>query len=125
MKLHPHTAAELAITRVNLDRAPKSIAVAQQEYAHSLCLHGSFGAQLWTVIEFDAISEADVLAWAAAKPELVVLGTGEKHRFLSPKLAVKLAQAGVGLECMNTAAAARTYNVLLDEGRDVLGAFLL
>ena len=32
---------------------------------------------------------------------------------------------GIGLECMDTAAACRTYNILASEGRKVLAALLI
>ena len=44
------------------------------------------------------------------KPEVVLLGTGETQRFIQPCLGCALTDAGVGIECMSTAAACRTYN---------------
>jgi uncharacterized protein len=121
MKLHAHPTAELAVTAIT----QSSLSIAQTPYAASLQVGRAHGVTPWQATAIDGITEADIAHWAAQKPELVVLGTGHKHRFLSPKLAVLLAQNGVGLECMTTPAAARTYNVLLDEGRNVLGAFIL
>ncbi len=121
MKLHAHPAAELAVTAIT----QSSLSIAQTSYTASLQVGRTHGVTAWAAMTIEGISETDIAHWAAQKPELVVLGTGNKHRFLSPKLAVLLAQSGVGLECMTTPAAARTYNVLLDEGRNVLGAFIL
>ena len=121
MKLHPHSPAELAVTAI----ASGSVAINQTQYAHSVTVHGSIGVQVWLVKTLSELSDTDLAGWIAAKPELVVLGSGTVHGFIQPKLAVKLAQAGIGIECMSTAAAVRTYNVLLDEGRDVLGAFII
>ena len=121
MKLHAHPTVELAITAIT----PLSLSVAQAAHASSIQVGRAQGVTPWSATTLDDISEADIAHWAAQRPELVVLGTGAKHRFLAPKLAVMLAQNGVGLECMTTPAAARTYNVLLDEGRNVLGAFIL
>jgi uncharacterized protein len=36
-----------------------------------------------------------------------------------------LIELGVGVECMDTAAASRTYNVLAGEGRRVVAALLI
>jgi uncharacterized protein len=44
---------------------------------------------------------------------------------LHPRLTAGLARAGIGVEVMDTAAACRTYNILMVEGRRVLAAFLL
>ncbi len=50
-------------------------------------------------------------------PELIVLGTGEAIVFPPRALTFAFARRGIGLEVMNTAAAARTFNVLAGEGR--------
>lgn len=63
-----------------------------------------------------------ILDWA---PELVIFGSGSRHRFVSPALYRALIERRIGIETMDTAAACRTFNVLVHEGRKVLGAFIL
>jgi uncharacterized protein len=53
------------------------------------------------------------------KPELIVVGTGKDGEFPPRELMFAFARRGVGLELMDTAAAARTFNVLAGEGRHV------
>jgi len=48
-----------------------------------------------------------------------VVGTGTKNLFPPRDLVFGFARRGVGLEVMDTAAAARTFNVLAGEGRRV------
>jgi uncharacterized protein len=121
MKLHPNPVADLGVTQITA----QSLTVAQTVFTASVQVGQIEGAQPWSARAIVDITEADIAHWAAQKPELVVLGSGSKHRFLAPKLAVSLARSGVGLECMSTGAAARTYNVLLEEGRNVIGAFII
>jgi uncharacterized protein len=52
-------------------------------------------------------------------PELVIVGTGATGQFPPRELTFAFARRGVGLEVMDTAAAARTFNVLAGEGRRV------
>ncbi len=59
------------------------------------------------------------------EPEIVLLGTGRKQRFPPAQLMASLARKGIGLEAMDTAAACRTYNVLMSEDRRVAAALLL
>jgi len=59
------------------------------------------------------------------KPELVLLGSGAQFCFPRTELAISFAQAGIGFEVMDTAAACRTYNILTAEGRDVMALLLL
>jgi len=58
-------------------------------------------------------------------PEVLVIGTGRQTCFPSPEVMEMLQQAHIGFECMDSRAAARTYNILVGEGRDVSAAMLL
>lgn len=61
------------------------------------------------------------------EPELqlvLLLGTGRAQVFPSPATRKAFADANIGLESMDTGAAARTYNVLLAERRPVAAALM-
>jgi len=58
------------------------------------------------------------------RPEVLLVGTGERHVMLSREVLDPLLRAGIGVECMSTPAAARTYNVLMAESRLVIAALL-
>lgn len=73
----------------------------------------------WNVTDFDSLKAEDFEKFVELKPEVVLLGTGAKHRFIHPKLTKALTDAGISVECMDTAAACRTYNILMSEGRQV------
>lgn len=55
---------------------------------------------------------------------VLLLGTGRTQVFPSAAIRKAFADAGIGLEAMDTGAAARTYNVLLAEKRPVAAALL-
>jgi uncharacterized protein len=59
------------------------------------------------------------------QPELVIFGSGLRQQFISPTLYRALIERRIGMETMDTAAACRTYNVLVNEGRKVVAALLL
>jgi uncharacterized protein len=83
----------------------------------------------WNVEDFSQLSEQHLAKITnidtGFSPEVVLLGTGEKHQFLHPKIYQSLTERGIPLECMTTAAACRTYNILMSEGRQVLAALIL
>ena len=79
----------------------------------------------WPATDFASLTEAHFMHIVELKPEVVLLGTGEKHQFLHPKIAQQLIENGIVLECMTTSAACRTYNILMSEGRHVAAALLL
>lgn len=56
--------------------------------------------------------------------EFLLLGAGTELRYAHVEVRTALAEAGVGLETMDTGAACRTYNVLLAEGRQVAAALI-
>ena len=78
----------------------------------------------WQVESYEALSAADLEALLALGAEVILLGTGNRHRMPSPRLTAALARAGIGVEAMDSSAACRTYNILMGEGRRVLAALL-
>lgn len=57
-------------------------------------------------------------------PEVLLVGTGLKQHFLPAHVIKPLLDIGIGVEAMSTQAAARTYNILMAEGRRVVVALL-
>jgi uncharacterized protein len=78
----------------------------------------------WSAQRFELLSADHFAELAAHEPELVIFGSGQKMRFAPPSCLRALIEKGIGFESMDTAAACRTYNVLLAEGRAVLAALL-
>ena len=59
------------------------------------------------------------------KPDVILLGTGKRQVFPDAEVLAAVRTAGVGLEVMDTRAACRTYNVLVQEGRSVAAALIV
>ena len=78
----------------------------------------------WPVSDFSTLSEQHFALLAELGPELVIFGSGQRIRFPPPALLRPLIGRRIGIETMDTAAASRTYNVLLAEGRTVVAALL-
>jgi len=101
------------------------IEINRKRYEHSLIVTPDNIIGDWNVKDFDSLSTEHFEKLTALKPEVVLLGTGAKHRFIHPKLTRALTDAGVSVECMDTAAACRTYNILMSEGRQVATALII
>lgn len=99
--------------QVNRERHETSIAVMKEQ----VCTD-------WNVAGFDALCEADFEYFLALKPEVLLLGTGARQHFAHPRLYRALTNAGIGVECMDTSAACRTYNILVEEDRKVIAAIV-
>jgi uncharacterized protein len=79
----------------------------------------------WPPRSLAALTEMHLAAVFALQPEVVLLGTGARQRFPEARILAVAAHAGIGIEVMDTAAACRTYNVLLAEERRVAAALIL
>lgn len=79
----------------------------------------------WPPQCFEDLSLEHLQVALALKPEILLIGTGATQRFLPGELTAQLSRGGLGLEVMDTAAACRTYNVLLSEDRRVVAALLM
>jgi uncharacterized protein len=101
------------------------VSVNHTRYTHPVVVAAGRSVQAWEPGSFEALREADFEALLALGCEIIILGTGERHRFPPPEVLRPLAAAGVGLEVMDTRAACRTYNILIAEGRQVVAAVLV
>ncbi len=79
----------------------------------------------WVAGDFDSLGELDFVQLLELKPEVILLGTGTRHRFIHPRITRNLTDAAISIECMDTAAACRTYNILMAEDRHVAAALLI
>lgn len=99
--------------------------VNQRRYRHPILLTPQGPVQAWDVERFDGLTADSFDAALAAAPAVLLVGTGERQRFIHPCLLARLHAARIGVEAMDTHAACRTYNILMSEGRRVAAALLL
>jgi uncharacterized protein len=112
---------------VNLIRAHDAgrIVVNADTYTHSIIVPPTGPVLPWAPAKLEDLSLADFERLAETKPEVVIFGSGKTLRFPPPALMRPLMAARIGLETMDTAAACRTYNILVAEGRQVFAALIL
>lgn len=79
----------------------------------------------WAPQRADDIIYETLLPAMALKPLILLIGTGERQRFIALEHYGALINQGIGVELMSTAAACRTYNALSAEGREVVAALIL
>lgn len=80
--------------------------------------------RVWAARSVDEMDPASLAAVVEAKAELLLLGTGERRRPAPEPVRRAMAEAGVAVESMSTASAARAYNAMLDDPREVAAALL-
>ena len=80
----------------------------------------------WSAPALDALTPADLAPLLAERPapEFILLGTGPALRRPPPSLVATLDARGIGVEAMDSRAAARTWGLLRGEGRWIAAALL-
>ena len=96
-----------------------------QRFNFSLTVMPEVPPRPWNVTRFEDLTPAHFEEIAKDAPDVVVLGTGERQRFIHPKLVASLSSMHVCVDCMDNQAACRTYNVLMCEGRKFTLALII
>ena len=79
----------------------------------------------WRPCDAADLAVEDIAPLLALEPTVILLGSGDRLRFPDASVIAACLTRGIGIETMDNAAAARTFNVLATEGRRVVAAFLL
>lgn len=104
---------------------PGRVWVGAQSHSRSLLVPWVGALQPWEADSFEALTAEHFSRIVALAPEVVIFGSGSRLRFPAPALTRALIERRIGVETMDTAAACRTYNVLVAERRPVLAALLI
>lgn len=99
--------------------------VGLQQWRSSVIVPFKGDVVAWACTRYEDLKREDFDALMGYQPELVIFGSGSKIRFVHPSLIRTLIDARIGVECMDTLAACRTYNVLASENRRVVAALLI
>jgi uncharacterized protein len=122
LKFQPDTAEGVnTITRHQAGR----VWVAATPFANSVVVPWVGQVLDWSARDVDELTPAHFERVAVLRPEVVIFGSGARLRFLPASVLRPLIERGIGCETMDTAAACRTYNVLVSERRSVVAALLL
>ncbi|HET8941873.1 MAG TPA: MTH938/NDUFAF3 family protein [Rudaea sp.] len=122
MQLTQHqTQGELFVRRADA----QSVLVVDRSFTRSLVLFADHAWEDFPAREVGELDNALIDKILEQQPEVVLLGTGSRAIFPAPAVLAQFLKRGVGLETMDNAAAARTFNVLAGELRRVAAVFLL
>jgi len=122
MKLHTtQTQQYQTVTGYDQD----SVEINAITFRHSLLVLPEAAPLAWPVADFGALDVTHFETIAALRPDVVILGTGNRQHFVHPRLTACLTGQRIGVECMDSRAACRTYNILMTEGRKVALALII
>ncbi|MCQ4166718.1 Mth938-like domain-containing protein [Tahibacter harae] len=102
-----------------------AITVVDRDLERSFVLAPDRAIEDWPVTDVKTLDAVAVAPILELKPAVVILGSGPRTVFPPQAVLAEFLKRGIGIEVMDNAAAARTFNVLASEGRKVVGAFVL
>jgi uncharacterized protein len=105
--------------------APGEVRVREHVIRRSVVLTASEIVFDWPPGSVEELQLDHLQAVLALKPQIILLGTGERQVFPASAIGAAIQAAGIGFEVMDTRAACRTYNVLVQEGRRVAAALIV
>ena len=103
---------------------PGKITINDTEYTHSVIITQDSLISPWEVDNINNLNSIELARLIDFEPDVLLIGTGQKQQFLPPELQQVLFNAKIGFEIMDTAAACRTFMLLLSESRHVVAALL-
>ena len=121
LKFTRESSATLSIRSVGED----GIRIGDQLWSETIALTPQQVINGWPPVPLAELVEGDFLTLLEDSPELIIVGSGSTNIFPPRELMFSFARRGIGFECMDTAAAARTFNVLAAEGRQIAAVFYL
>ncbi|AOW12814.1 hypothetical protein LPB72_17620 [Hydrogenophaga crassostreae] len=124
MKFHADKPDSLSITALG----EGWVAINGERHENSLVLTSAGQVQPWDCAAFEALTASHferLIGAMPEPPELVIFGSGKRLRFAQPALMRTLIERRIGVETMDTAAACRTFNILVAEGRRVVSALII
>lgn len=121
MKFTREMSASLMVRSVS----EREIRIGDNTYNRTIAMTPDTVFDEWPEKDVADLVEDDFAQLLDARTEVIVLGTGGASAFPPRELVFAMARRGVGLEVMDTKAAARTFNVLASEGRLVAALLYL
>lgn len=122
MKFHESLSGNI---RIFSAYGPDHVKVNGKRYDHSIVVSPEAVHEDWNVATFDELNETHFSYFLTMQPDVLLLGTGTTQHFPHPRLYRALTDAGISVECMDTSAACRTYNILAAEDRKVVAAIII
>jgi uncharacterized protein len=102
-----------------------AVLVAGNRYTASIIVTRDHVIEDWAVTDVTTMTASDVEPILILAPDVVLLGTGAHQRFPAQSVLAAFLQRGVGVEAMDNAAAARTWDIIAGEGRNAVAAFIV
>jgi uncharacterized protein len=103
----------------------ESITIGNTLYQNSIIISKQTLVTDWTVQDLNELTEEALAPIIKFVPEVIIIGHQGLINTIPISVVEYLSKKRIGVECMQIGAACRTYNVLINEQRKVIAAFIL
>lgn len=100
------------------------VTVNERIYTDSFVLSATQIFTPWPVASISDLEPSHFDCVLELKPDVVLLGTGDKQVFPALEILGHFAEFNLGVEIMDTGALCRTFNILIAEDRQVVAAII-
>ena len=104
---------------------PGELRIGDRRFDRSLIVTATTLIEHWRPGTIDELVPGDLDPLLELRPEVLLIGSGNRQRFPDRRALAALYSARLGFEVMDTGAACRTYNLLVAEGRHVAAALIV
>lgn len=103
---------------------PGIITVNDTQYTHSIVLTPNELMTAWPPQTTPDITADHLAELIALKPDIILIGTGTKHAFLTEKILAPCFEADIPVEMMSTEKACWLFHILVEEHKQVVAGLL-
>ena len=101
-----------------------SISINGKVFSNSIILTATQLDENWDITAIESLHHSHVEQLLSFEPELIIIGTGSRLVFPHAGVYSAIINLGIGIDFMDTAAACRTYNILMSESRNVVAGLI-
>lgn len=101
-----------------------SISINGKTFSTSLIVTATQLQENWDIATVESLQHSHIDQLLSFNPELIIIGTGNSLVFPDMEVYAAIINHGIGIDFMDTAAACRTYNILMSESRNVVAGLI-
>lgn len=120
MEINKEPKTKFSIQTYDLD----SITVHNTKYTSSTIISKNHIASDWEPQSLTDLNANNIQSLLALNPEIIIIGHNNINEQIPIEMRALLTQHRIGIESMSVGAACRTFNILLNEDRNVVYGFI-
>ena len=120
MDINKEPQAKFTITSYDAE----GITIHTQKYTSSTIVSKNHIEANWGVLKISELDENNLQTILNLNPEIIIIGHDATDEQIPMNIRVLLANKRIGIESMSVGSACRTFNILLNDNRNVVYAYI-